>query len=942
MGCPGNAAGPSTGGERIGAVTWAAGYNYPRVVGGDFTISNYNTAYDGGNSSASGLEGGNDSCSCLCSGLYAGEIPFFYQFLRESTYTSHEDTWPTGSYFPGGSTGIYMASNSSRQYYFNIGQQNRCQKIYAGLYQLSPSRGTYRNPSGPWSAPCGTGTWAAAGRLDVTFEIYLFGSLPTNIEYKSPAFCGWQLSSNQGGFPWISLCISPLSLGSDNSDGCPLSSCLNSMDYGTAIPSTPIPSGHNLLPGCPPSSTVWQTCQDSNCSPNGVCLGPPSNPSPTGCISNNSILNGFDVTGTATAPDNGCFDCEGRPIHHPCYGTKLVDPSTGLDVADTWNGAPSVWESPLGMNTTAVYGGFGYGVNYLYAGCETMGMGEDKTGVGDYNPNPSGEYHNRQFAQSKDWDGCCKYNQFGCPDPNFANFNPSTTTQNGLDCQGNPDPANSKYWDNTLQQWMCENVSWVAGGATTFSYLDNQGNMTTATQPAPGPAVPCTSLTSNGQPNMSNHPYAWSKTNYQSADACCCTDRGCKDDGNGPLGIWTGGGNVPTPDRYTPLSPGFSWTSAGNLPLTIPQDVPFYPGYSVTVGSVSPTNISSTSVGASNFCPQCLEDCNGDPHPPGGPGTYNAGWADCCQYQIPGCLDDTPAAPGNPDIFGNGSYLVWNYNPLANVDSGSCFYDEPINGCIDDGGLGLSTVGATPYPGYVYPGIPANNYNPNANIMDGSCTYDFGCPDPFAQNYDPCADPANYTTIAAGGPPMCTSSNTTAEWIAANGGTYVTMQIASVPDLSLCNYDIAGAGPGCMDPQAINYNPLATEDCGGPYGGVLPSPHPQDFTCCTYPTEGCTDPNAWNYNALAMIDDGSCEYVIQPFQDEVNFLNGTPVLLCREPLTKEEALMNVSEPPEIQSEIFIERGKQSVMEPNQRLGEIKTMGGLVNYAYGYYKIKKQE
>ena len=90
-----------------------------------------------------------------------------------------------------------------------------------------------------------------------------------------------------------------------------------------------------------------------------------------------------------------------------------------------------------------------------------------------------------------------------------------------------------------------------------------------------------------------------------------------------------------------------------------------------------------------------------------------------------------------------------------------------------------------------------------------------------------------------------------------------------------------------------------------------------------------------------MIDDGSCEYVIRPFQDEVNFLNGTPVLLCREPITKEEALMNVAEPPEIQSEIFIERGKQSVMEPNQRLGEIRTMGGLVNYAYGYYKIKEQ-
>ncbi len=56
-----------------------------------------------------------------------------------------------------------------------------------------------------------------------------------------------------------------------------------------------------------------------------------------------------------------------------------------------------------------------------------------------------------------------------------------------------------------------------------------------------------------------------------------------------------------------------------------------------------------------------------------------------------------------------------------------------------------------------------------------------------------------------------------------------------------------------MDPQAINYNPLATEDCGGPYGGVLPVPHPQDFSCCTYPTEGCTDPNATNYNPNANV-----------------------------------------------------------------------------------------
>jgi len=31
MGCPGNASGPSLGTERIGAVTWGVGYNYPNV-----------------------------------------------------------------------------------------------------------------------------------------------------------------------------------------------------------------------------------------------------------------------------------------------------------------------------------------------------------------------------------------------------------------------------------------------------------------------------------------------------------------------------------------------------------------------------------------------------------------------------------------------------------------------------------------------------------------------------------------------------------------------------------------------------------------------------------------------------------------------------------------------------------------------------------------------
>lgn len=51
---------------------------------------------------------------------------------------------------------------------------------------------------------------------------------------------------------------------------------------------------------------------------------------------------------------------------------------------------------------------------------------------------------------------------------------------------------------------------------------------------------------------------------------------------------------------------------------------------------------------------------------------------------------------------------------------------------------------------------------------------------------------------------------------------------------------------GCTDPDAINYNPLATINNGS----------------CVYNTQfGCTDPSACNYYAEATFDNGSCEYL---------------------------------------------------------------------------------
>jgi len=73
---------------------------------------------------------------------------------------------------------------------------------------------------------------------------------------------------------------------------------------------------------------------------------------------------------------------------------------------------------------------------------------------------------------------------------------------------------------------------------------------------------------------------------------------------------------------------------------------------------------------------------------------------------------------------------------------------------------------------------------------------------------------------------------------------------------------------GCMDPQASNYNPLATDPCGpiGPpqldQNGVYTS------GCCIYPNSnvvGCTDPHANNYNPNATTScEDCCNYGTKP------------------------------------------------------------------------------
>jgi len=63
------------------------------------------------------------------------------------------------------------------------------------------------------------------------------------------------------------------------------------------------------------------------------------------------------------------------------------------------------------------------------------------------------------------------------------------------------------------------------------------------------------------------------------------------------------------------------------------------------------------------------------------------------------------------------------------------------------------------------------------------------------------------------------------------------------------------------------------------------------------------------------------------------------MLVCSA-LTKNEVLLNIIDEAEVQSDIFIERGKQSGLERIVRLGEVDNIGDLTNYGYGFFNVIK--
>lgn len=59
------------------------------------------------------------------------------------------------------------------------------------------------------------------------------------------------------------------------------------------------------------------------------------------------------------------------------------------------------------------------------------------------------------------------------------------------------------------------------------------------------------------------------------------------------------------------------------------------------------------------------------------------------------------------------------------------------------------------------------------------------------------------------------------------------------------------------------------------------------------------------------------------------------------PITKNETLIKAVDQPQIQTDVFVERGKNSAYERIQRMGEVDNLGDMINYGYGFFNVENK-